>query len=267
VPLLNIGPTEIYYEIHGQGDPVLLLHGLGSSSRDWEFQIPDFSRRFETIAIDFRGHGRSGKPPGSYSMELFAEDTARVLRMLDISPAHILGVSLGGMVAFQLALDFPELVRSLVIVNSVPELIAHNLKDRISYWQRILITRVFGMEKMGRVLAERFFTDPEQEGIREEFIRRWAENHKPSYLASLRAAYGWSVLKRLGEIQVPALVIGSDGDYFPNEEKEKYTRLIPNAELIIVGNSRHALPAEKPKEFNDIVEKFLSTPSLSGQRG
>ena len=258
MPLLNLGPIEIHYEVHGQGDPLLLIHGLGSSSRDWEFQIPEFSDRFKTIAIDLRGHGTSGKPRGPYNLDMFGSDTAQFMRAIDISSAHILGVSLGGMVAFQLALDNPELVRSLVIVNSVPELIAHNLNDRIRYWQRILITRLFGMEKMGRVLADRFFNEPEQEGIREIFVQRWAENYKPSYLASLKAAYGWSVLDRLGEIQTPTLVIGSDGDYFPTAEKEHYTRLMSNAELVIIENAKHALPAEKPAEFNRTVLNFLS---------
>lgn len=263
MPAVNLGNIEIYYEIHGQGDPLLLLHGLGSSSRDWEFQIPEFSSHFKTIAVDLRGHGRSSKPAGPYSMEMFAADTAGFLRSLDLSSAHILGVSLGGMVAFQLALDYPDLIRSLIIVNSVPELIAHNLNDRISYWQRLVITRLFGMEKMGKVLAGRFFTKPEQEGIREIFIRRWAENHKPSYLASLKAVYGWSVLDRLEEIQAATLVIGAEGDYFSNEEKEVYTRLMLNAKLVIVEGANHALPAEKPSEFNEIVKKFLMASSLS----
>jgi len=257
MPYINSGITEIYYEIHGQGDPLLMIHGLGSSSQDWEMQLPQFSSHFQVINIDLRGHGRSGNPPGPYSIPLFAEDTSQLIRALELSSAHILGISLGGMVAFQLALDCPDLVRSLVIVNSVPELIAHNFKDRIDYWKRLLIVRLFGLEKMGQVLAERFFTEPEQEGLREIFVRRWAANHKPSYLASLKAAFGWSVLGRLGEIQAPTLVIGADGDYFSNEEKEQYTRLMLNAELIIVENSRHALPAEKPAEFNEIVEEFL----------
>jgi len=257
MPSINVGTTEIYYEIHGQGDPLLLIHGLGSNSQDWEMQLPQFSSHFQVINIDLRGHGRSGKPTGPYSIPLFAEDTIQLIRALELSSVHILGISLGGMVAFQLALDSPDLVRSLVIVNSVPELIAHNFKDRTDYWKRLLIVRLFGLEKMGQVLAERFFTEPEQEGLREIFVRRWAANHKPSYLASLKAAFGWSVLGRLGEIQVPTLVIGADGDYFSNTEKEQYTRLMPNAELIIVENSRHALPAEKPAEFNQIVLNFL----------
>jgi len=235
----------------------LLIHGLGSSSQDWEMQLPEFSNHFQVISIDLRGHGQSSKAPGPYSIPLFAEDTVKLIRALKLSSVHLLGISLGGMVAFQLVLDYPEVIRSLIIVNSVPELIAHNLNDRISYWKRILITKLFGMERMGQVLAEQFFLEPEQEGIREVFIQHWAENHKGSYLASLKAAFGWSVMGHLGEIQAPTLVIGAEDDYFSNAEKERYTRLMPNAELVVVEDSRHALPAEKPAEFNQIVLSFL----------
>jgi pimeloyl-ACP methyl ester carboxylesterase len=255
--LLTLGDIEIFYEVHGQGDPLVLIHGLGSSSRDWEPQIGDFKQNFQVITLDLRGHGSSGKPPGPYSMPLFARDTAFLLEELSAYPANILGISLGGMVAFQLALDFPDLVKKLVIVNSVAELVPKNHRDVISYWQRLLIIRFFGMEKMGRVLANRFFTEPDQEALREVFIRRWSENHKPSYRAALKAAYGWSVVDRLGEICVPTLVVGADGDYFPTEDKEAYTALIQGAKLVVFENTKHALPAEKPEEFNQVVEGFL----------
>jgi len=259
MPVIDQGGIEIYYEEYGCGKPLLLIHGLGSSCRDWELQLPAFQEGFRVIALDLRGHGRSGKPPGSYSMDQFAGDAAHLLKALDAFPSHVLGISLGGMVAFQLALDYPSLVDRLVIVNSVPELMPRNLTDRLGYWQRLLIIRFMGMEKMGQVLAERFFTRPEQEPLREIFIRRWSENYKPSYRASLKAAYGWSVRDRLGEIEAPTLVVGAEGDYFPTAEKQTYTALIPNAALAVVPDSRHALPAEKPAEFNQLVLDFFSS--------
>ncbi len=255
--LFSTGDIEIYYEIHGRGDPLLLIHGLGSSSRDWELQVSHFERLFQVVTLDLRGHGKSGKPPGPYSMALFAKDTACLIEGLGLNPSLIMGISLGGMVAFQLGLDFPALVKKMVIVNSVPELIPRNISDRMAYWQRLFIIRFMGMERMGVVLAERFFTAPDQEVLKEVFIKRWSENHKPSYRAALKAAYGWSVRERLGEIKAPTLVIGSDGDYFPTQEKESYTALIPGARLVVIENTKHALPAENPEEFNRIVEDFL----------
>jgi len=255
--ILNKEPIDLYYEIHGQGDPLLLIHGLGSSSQDWELQITRFVNHFQIITVDLRGHGKSPKPPGPYSMTLFAEDVAELLGNLGHSSVHMLGISLGGMVAFQLALDYPELVQSLVVVNSTPEMILHSLKDRIALWQRLMIVRLMGMQKMGKVLAERFLPGPEFDELRQVFVKRWAQNHKPAYLEAMKAVVGWSVLERLGEINCPALILGSDGDYFPMAEKEAYTRRIPGAKLTIIKNSRHALPAEKPEEFNDAVELFL----------
>ena len=255
--LVEIEGQSFFYQIHGDGDPVVLLHGLGSSSRDWELQVPVLAGRYKVVTLDMRGHGLSAKTPGPYSISLFSSDIANLMQTLNLPAAHVIGMSLGGMVAFQLALDYPERVNSLIIINSVPDLVARNWKDRISFLQRLLIVNFLGMEKMGEVLAERFLPGADQAALRELFIKRWAENHKPSYLASLKAAYGWSVVDRLEQIRCPTLVIAADGDYFPLADKEAYTRLIPGARLEVIPNSRHALPAEKPEELNRLLDDFL----------
>ena len=258
MPKINLGNINLHYEISGEGDPVLLIHGLGSSCQDWELQVDYFSRNYRVITIDLRGHGKSEKPPGPYSIPLFTEDTARLLKELKCSPAHILGISLGGMVAFQLAISFPEVVKSLIIVNSTPDLVPKTLKDRLGIWQRYLIVQFMGLRKLGEVLGDRFFPDPDQSVLRDIFIERWAENHKPSYMEAMKAVVGWSVLNQLKEIKAPTLVIGADGDYFPIEEKEAYTKRISGARLKIIENTRHALPADKPEVFNQTVIDFLA---------
>jgi 3-oxoadipate enol-lactonase len=255
---LKFGPLEFFYEIKGQGHPLVLIHGLGSSSRDWEPQIDFFAEYFQVISLDLRGHGKTSKPRGPYSMEMIAEDTARLIKELGVGPVHILGISLGGMVAFQLALDYPDLVRSMVITNSTPEMVPRTFKDKIAIWQRFIIVRLMGMRKMGQVLADRFLPHPEHEELRRIFIERWAENDKPAYLEVMKSVVGWSVMDRLGDIACPTLVIGADGDYFPTADKEVYTSLIKNARLVIVKNSMHALPAEKPEEFNQLCLDFLN---------
>ncbi len=257
MPTLNIENNQYYYEIHGEGETLVLIHGLGSSTRDWELQVPAFANNFRVITLDLRGHGKSAKPPGPYSMAMFTEDTARLIKELGTDPAHILGISLGGMVAFQLAIDHPDLVRSLIIVNSTPEMVTRTLKEKTAIWQRLLIVRLMGMRKMGQVLGDRFLPRPDQAELREIFIERWAENDKSAYLEAMKAVIGWSVIEKLGEISCPALIVGSDGDYFPTSDKETYTKMIPGAEMVIVKDSLHALPAEKPAEFNKIVIDFL----------
>jgi len=258
MPILNLDDIKLYYEIQGAGDPLLLIHGLGSSSRDWELQMGFFSQQYRVIVFDVRGHGKSDKPPGPYSISLFTTDTAKLLQELNASPAHILGISMGGMIAFQMAIDFPALVKSLVIVNSTPELIPRTLEDRWHMWQRLLIVRLLGMRKMGEVLGDRFFPEPEQEPLRTIFADRWAENDKPAYLETMKGVFGWSVANQLSEIRSPTMVLGSDGDYFPIEEKEAYVKKIPGAKLTVIRNARHGLPAEKPGVFNAVVAEFLA---------
>ena len=100
--------------------PLVLLHGLGSSADDWFLQLPAFAPHYLCVAVDLRGHGLSDKPAGRYSVGSFAADVAGLIRTLDLAPAHILGLSLGGMVAQQMAIAHPQVVRSLVLLNTLP---------------------------------------------------------------------------------------------------------------------------------------------------
>lgn len=257
MPKITLNNAEIYYETAGKGQMVLFIHGLGSSVRDWETQIPVFSKSFQTVAFDLRGHGQSQKPQGPYSMSLFASDAAELIKSLGGAPVHVVGISLGGMVAFQLAVNHPELVKSLTIVNSGPEVVVRTLKDRWQVFLRFAIVRLLGMRKMGEVLSKRLFPKPEQDNLRDTFVERWAENDTRPYLDTLRAIVGWSVADRIREIAAPTLVVAADGDYTPVASKQGYVSKMQNAKMIVIQDSRHAVPVEKPEEFNAIVIDFL----------
>lgn len=258
MPKIQSNGINLYYEIHGEGQPLLFIHGLGSSTRDWEFQVQEFSKLYKVITFDLRGHGQSDKPMGPYKMSMFAADTVGLLKALGIENPHIVGLSLGGGVAFQMAVDASLPIKSLVIVNSTPELLIRTLKDRLMVWQRIAIVNLLGMRKMGEVLSKRLFIKPEQEGIRQIFADRWAENDQRAYLNSMRALVGWSVSARIGSISCPTLIISADQDYSPISAKEAYTAQIPGAQLAVIADSRHATPVEHPQEFNQVLQNFLA---------
>ncbi len=246
----------MYYEIYGEGEPLLFLHGLGSSTQDWELQIPYFVDRFKVIVCDLRGHGETSKPSGPYSIGQFAGDVAELLLELKIFPVHLAGISMGGMVAFEFAIKFPKLLKSLVIINSYPETRIENFKDRLMVWRRFLLLDVLGVRLMGVVLANHLF--PEQKDMRTKFVKRWAENDKQAYRESLQAIVGWDVENRIHEISCPTLVVASDEDYFPLIEKQKYVRKMRNAKLEVIENARHAVTAQKPEKFNQILDGFLT---------
>jgi len=258
MPMLHLRDFELHYEITGQGEPVLFIHGLGSSGRDWQEQTGFFADRYQVITVDVRGHGQSGKTAGAYSIPLFAEDIVKLLEALQISPVHMVGISMGGMIAFQMAVSYPDLLKSLVIVNSSPEFIVRSFKEQLLVWQRFLIVRLLGMRKMGEVLSRRLFPKPEQEELRKILVERWAENDIQAYEKAMKAIVGWSVADRIGDIRCPTLVIASDEDYTPVEVKEEYVRKMPNAKLVVIEDARHAVTAEHPAEFNAVLDTFLS---------
>jgi 3-oxoadipate enol-lactonase len=257
MPVLPLRDINLYYEIAGQGDPVVFIHGLGSSARDWEYQVPFFAPRYRVVVFDVRGHGRSDKPPGPYSVPLFAQDAAALIRALEAAPAHVVGISMGGMIALQLAVDEPALVRSLVVVNSGPELVVRTFRERLMILQRFLIVRLLGMRKMGEVLSQRLFPRPDQAPLRQMFVERWAENDPRAYREAMRALVGWSVADRLGDIRCPTLVIASDQDYTPVSAKEAYVARMPNARLVVIPDAHHAVTVERPEEFNQVLLDFL----------
>jgi pimeloyl-ACP methyl ester carboxylesterase len=191
-------------------------------------------------------------------VQQFASDVAGLLQALNTGPAHICGISMGGMIAFQLAVDFPDLVRSLVIVNSGPAMILKKPSQRALIGLRFLIVRCLGMRAMGKTVAKALFPNPEQKLLRETFIDRVAENDPRAYLDSIRAINGWSVTDRISGIRCPVLVLASDHDYTPVEMKLEYAALIPGAEVAILKDSRHAAPLDQPAEFNRVVLEFLA---------
>jgi len=264
---VRVNDVELHCEIAGEGEPLLFIHGLGSCGDDWRPQLDYFRDHYRTIACDLRGHGRSSKPRTAYSIEGFARDVASLLRELETGPAHVIGISLGGMVAFQLAIDAPERVRSLTIVNSGPAVPAATFKQRLPLHIRLVYARVLGLRGMAKMIAKRLFPKPGQAELQRAFIARLAANDKHCYLASLRAIFaGWGVADRLAEIQCPVLVLASDQDYTPVALKHAYAKRLPNARVVVVPDARHALPMERPREFNEAVETFLASLQSSDAR-
>src|SRR4030042_44871 len=115
MPKAKVGDIQLYYEEYGQGEPLLLIMGLGASTLSWSEQVRTFGREFRVIAFDNRGAGRSDKPAVRYNIALFADDTAGLMDALGIDSAHVYGQSMGGFIAQELALRHPQRVRTLVL--------------------------------------------------------------------------------------------------------------------------------------------------------
>jgi 3-oxoadipate enol-lactonase len=261
MPYETVNSIQIYYETQGSPDKpcLLFVHGLGSSTRDWEMQVPYFENDYYVISVDVRGHGQSDKPTGSYSISLFSSDIVALLDALQIERVHLVGISMGGMIGLQMAVDFPERLLSATIVNMTASLVPKTFKERFGIWVRFGIVHLLGMRKMGEVLAKRLFIYPEQEALRQMFIERWAENDQSAYLNTMRGLVGWDIESHISSIDIPTLLIASDGDYAPLEAKEALVAKISNAKLRVIEDARHAVTVECPEKFNAALGEFLAT--------
>lgn len=238
-------------------ESLLLLHGLGSSIRDWEYQIPALATHFKILVVDLRGHGKTDKPNIPYSISMFSEDVVSLIRHLQCEPLHVVGHSMGGMIAFQLAVDHPELVKTLTIINSAPQVAFPSFRSRLNFNLRALSVKWFGMKKLSESLAKALFPKPEQASFREMFIERWCENDPQAYLNSLKAFHDWNVMDRLSALHCPVLIMTGDRDYTPVAYKQFYIKFIKNGHLVVIKDSGHLTIIDQAQQCNQDIIQFL----------
>jgi pimeloyl-ACP methyl ester carboxylesterase len=271
----TVGSIELYYEEHGSGDPLLLIMGLAADSQAWMFQVPAFAARYRTITFDNRGVGRSSKPAGPYTIHEMADDAAGLLAGLGIARAHVIGVSMGGMIAQELALRHPERVRSLVLACTYPEPDSDVERERqfsvarfggtvtaagevqidvaaldpFAFFQHLL-PRVFNQDFIDRELPTlmQLFGGALQWGFSMEAL-----------LGQVAAVMGHRTTDRLHQIAAPTLVITGDADLLvPPANSDILARHIPRARLVKIAGGSHGFNFETPTLFNREVLGFLA---------
>jgi pimeloyl-ACP methyl ester carboxylesterase len=263
MPLTDAPGFRMAYEVHGTGFPLLLINGLGSDRREWLSQVPAFAPRFRVVAFDNRGSGESESPPGPYTTARMADDAAALLVRLGFGRAHVLGASLGGMIAQELALQHPGMVEKLVLACTSPGggVSVRPSPEALSAFQRDPGgDREAELRRMIPFLyTERFRA--EHPGEIEAFIARRlsAPASAEGYAAQLAAAAGHGAGDRLRAIRAPALVIAGTADILlPPQNSERIAERIPGAKLVLLPGAPHRLFAENALEFNREVLDFLS---------
>ncbi len=261
MPTLKIEDTELHYLEHGSGTPIVFLHGLGSHAGDWRFQFEHFGD-FRCIAFDLPGSGKSvdhAHPHGPFSLPGYARVVAAAIRELKLEQVHLVGLSMGAMTSLQLALDAPELLRSVTMVNAVASMEPRNGKERLALLLRKVITLTLGPKGIGTIVAPKLFPKPEQASLREQFRAHLATQHPKTYAAQSRALLGWTVEPRLAELRVPLTIICADGDYTEVSRKRELAARVTGAEVVVIPDTHHALPVEDPTAFNAALRARLQS--------
>lgn len=254
--------TPIAYEVTGRADapPLLLIQGLGTDRRGWVLQQSYLSRSFRCIAFDNRGTGRSGKPAGPYDLEVMARDAVAVLDAVGVGRAHVMGASMGGVIAQILAVRHPERVASLVLACTACHHHAWR-RELLATWARTAQERGMGVLAaralrwlVGPRLRRRFFLPAQLVGS----ILLRVPPH--AFVAQVDAILDMSDEMRweLANVAVPTLVVvGSQDILTPLGDAEELVERIPGAELAVLHGAAHGLMVEQPGAFNRTVLGFL----------
>lgn len=251
--------TKIYWNEEGQGTPVLMLMGLGWASNMWHRTRPLLAARYRTVAFDNRGAGRSDVPPGPYSMATMASDAAAVLDAAGITAAHLLGVSMGGMIAQEFALQYPHRVHSLTLACTTPGG-PHSLRPEPAVIEALFRTGLSAEQRAKEAVPYLYDSRTPQDRIDQDLaeLSKWYPVPL-GVLAQQGAILAWEAYDRLDRIAAPTLVLhGVNDRLVPAGNADFIARRIRGAQLVKLADAAHILFTDRPVEVHRIVLGFLS---------
>jgi 3-oxoadipate enol-lactonase len=269
MPFVDRGDCRLWWDAEGDGDPLLLIMGLGYPSAMWYRQLPELSARWRTIRFDNRGTGETGVPPGPYTIETMAEDAVAVLDAAGATTAHVLGASMGGIVAQQLVLEHPERVESLILACTGPggaEMAPAEPEALAMAAARSTMTP----EEAAEVAIEFVYapTTP-RAAIDDDFAVRLRQPTSPEgYTNQLMAVMTYAgSYARLGEITAPTLVISGRQDRLVNPANAALlAEAIPDARLVMVEDASHILFTDQTVAVTDAIVTFLTRSTQRARR-
>lgn len=262
MPRAKVDGINIDYKVEGRGEPLVMIMGLGGARSSWRYQTGFFKKYYRTVSFDNRGVGKSDKPAGPYTIRMMADDTIGLMDHLGIEKAHVLGVSMGGMIAQELAINHPERVDKLVLgctfaragtsahsqeMNEAMEHQGKSSQNKVSQRKSISAVLDLSFNKW----SNRVFILP----LAKIAIRFYS----PAGIAEqMKAVSAHDTVDRLKMISAPTLVITGTEDRLVNpSSSEMIAKLVPNAKLVRVAGGGHTFFMEMHSDFNREVLHFL----------
>jgi len=260
--------TKIYWDEQGQGEPMLLIMGLGYPSVAWYRTRPVLAVKYRTIAFDNRGVGRTDMPAGPYPIPLMASDAAAVLDAAGVETAHIFGISMGGMIAQEFALQYPKRVRSLILACTAaggPTAVRADAEATQMLMARGSMTRE---EAAQAAIPFIYYPDTPRKLIDEDIkVREPWFPHPDAYNAQLQGILAWESYSRLSQINAPTLVIHGESDRLvPAGNGKLIAEKIPGAKLVLIPRASHIFPTDQPQAANKAILDFLASLPVAAAR-
>lgn len=257
---LFMTPSMNFLDPNPDGNPgVLLLHGLGATGASWVLQIPMLVKAgFRPIAPDAPGFGDSLYDGKGWSIPRVATQIADLLVELGTGPVHVVGLSMGGVIAQQFAHDHPQLTRKLVLVSTFSVLRPDDFSGWFYFLRRAFTVLVLGLHAQAEVVAGRIFPNTSQKALREMLVATITRADVRAYRRAMLSLGRFDSQKWLKEIKVPALVITGTGDTTVLPARQMMlVEGIPGAKQVIIPKAGHAVPIDQSEIFNRTLLEFL----------
>ncbi|EKN68793.1 hypothetical protein BABA_12101 [Neobacillus bataviensis LMG 21833] len=264
MPITKANGIDLYYEIHGEGEPLLLIMGLSLDSKSWFRTVPALSEKYKVIIFDNRGVGQSGKPNSPYSIELMAEDARAVLDAAGVEAAHVYGISMGGMIAQRLAIKYPERIRSLILGCTTPG--GASSVQASADVSMLMLSRASSIatpEEMAwataPILYSQSFIENHRNFVAEDIQKRIELPVQPyAYILQLQACMAHDSSGELDQITAPTLVIhGNEDKLVPYQNGVTLAENIKGAEFLTIQGAGHIYVTEANDLVNKKVLEFL----------
>lgn len=261
---VKVNGAELYYEDQGAGpETMVFFHSLLFNCRMFDGQINALRDRYRCVAFDFRGHGKSEVTRDGYDMDTLTADTIALIKELDCAPCHFLGFSTGGFVGLRLAVKRPELLQSLILVDTSAD---PEPEDNLPKYKLLnLITRWVGpwavsSRVMPIMFSQSFLSDPAKTHLQKEWRQHFVNNHKVGVTKAVEGVISREgVYGLLSEVGVPTLVLVGENDIATTPDKsERIHDAIPNSRMVTIPNSGHMSPVEEPEAVNAAINDFLA---------
>ena len=265
MPHANVNGFDIHYDVHGEGEPLLCIHGLGVDRRGWVLQIPAWSQDYKMVVFDNRDVGQSTLATTGYTTADMAQDALALADHLELDSFHLVGISLGGMISQQVALTAPERVKTLTLavthggVKKAGQMRAHLLGT----YARLLSPEDQVDNLLYLCYTEAFFENEQMfQFMRNALLENPYPQPPEAFARQAEAGGKHDVRDRLGELTMPVHVIGAERDLMiPIWKSEELASLIPAAKLTVLKDMGHGVMWEDGGAFNDAVTQFLVAPT------
>jgi len=260
MPRVEVNGAQLYYEVHGDGaETIVFSHGLLWSGKMFEKQVEALQSKYRCVVYDHRGQGQSYVPSSGYDMETVYQDAVELIKALDLAPCHFAGLSMGGFVAMRIAARNPQLIKSLILMETSSD----GEPFKFKYNLLNTIVKLFGVSAvtnkvMPIMFGQKFLNDSN----RKEEYEIWKGHLQANKKTIVRAVGGVisrePVFQELQNITVPTLVIVGDQDIATIPEKsERICSQIPQAQFVKIIGAGHSSSIEEPEQVNKAILKFL----------